>query len=242
MTSAARLVRRVSFFLFVLPSLTSIGLGCSGVVSGISDAGQPADAASAADAASGTDAGSGRDASTVSLDAGSKDGGAADGGIAGVVDGGLNTIAWNGGNFYLYGINYPWLTYGTDFGDGGFGHLANPTEVKADMATFASVGGHVLRWWVWVDGRYDPLFNGSGQVTGFDPLFFSDLDTELQYVANNHIYLDLTLFDTSVLDAAQSKGGVQEGGHRALVTDTTVQQSFLDNALKPLLQHIAGSS
>jgi hypothetical protein len=152
------------------------------------------------------------------------------------------TIPWDGGNFYLYGINYPWLNFGTDFGSGGFGHLANPGQVQADMATFANAGGHFLRWWVWVDGRYDPLFGSNGQVTGFDPLFFSDLDTGLQYAADNHIYLDLTLLDTSLLDAVQSVNGVQEGGHRALVTDATVQQSLLDNALKPLLQHIAASS
>ncbi len=148
---------------------------------------------------------------------------------------------WNGGSSYLYGINYPWLTYGADSatargatsrtprGQVGHGHVRGP-------------GRPLLRWWVWVDGRYDPLFDSSGQVTGFDPPFFSDLDTELQYVANNHIYLDLTLFDTSVLDAAQVVNGAQEGGHAALVTDTTVQQSFLDNALKPLLQHIAASA
>ncbi|MHB8419605.1 MAG: hypothetical protein ACYDCL_16130, partial [Myxococcales bacterium] len=93
----------------------------------------------------------------------------------------------------------------------------------------------------WVDGRYDPLFDSNGQVTGFDSLFFSDLDTELQSAADNHVYLDLTLLDTSVFDAAQTVNGVQEGGHRALATDPTVQQSFLDNALTPLLQHIAAS-
>src|SRR5262249_26347740 len=114
--------------------------------------------------------------------------------------------------------------------------------VKADMVTFAGVGGHVLRWWIWVDGRYDPLFDSNGQVTGLDSQFFGDLDAQLQYAANNHVYLDLTLLDTSAFDTAQSVGGVQEGGHRALVTDATVQQSFLDNALKPLLQHVAASS
>jgi hypothetical protein len=110
------------------------------------------------------------------------------------------------------------------------------------MATFANEGGHVLRWWVWVDGRVDPLFDSNGKVTGLDPLFFSDLDTELQYAADNHIYLDLTLLDTSALDPAQSVNGAEEGGHAALVTDPSVQQSFLDNALKPLVQHIAASS
>jgi hypothetical protein len=219
----------------LIPMSAGAGLGCSSDdSSGTPDAGHGADAAEA-----------GRDASRAPVDAGRRDGAHADGGApaeGGAEAGSSSTIHWNGGNYYLYGINYPWLTYGTDFGNGGFGHLANPAQVKSDMTTFASEGGHVLRWWLWVDARYDPLFDSSGKVTGFDSQFFDDLDTQLQYVADHHIYLDLTLFDTSVLDAAQVVGGVQEGGHRALVTDATVQQSFLDHALEPLLKHIAASA
>jgi hypothetical protein len=120
-----------------------------------------------------------------------------------------NTIAWKGHNFYLYGVNYPWVNYGTDFGSGPLGHAANPDQVKADMATFANEGGHILRWWVWVDGRNGLLFGGDGHVTGLTPLFFSDLDTQLQYAADNHIYLDLALLDTSILDTAHFYRGVQ---------------------------------
>jgi hypothetical protein len=238
-----RMLRAVGSALLCVAA--TVGLGCSGDSSkasgGASDAGHRGDAA----------AGAG-DASDASLEAGARDAAPVDGspapGDGAAADAGAetgsssNTIPWNGGSSYLYGINYPWLTYGTDFGSGGFGHLANPSQVKADMATFAGEGGHFLRWWIWVDGRYDPLFGSNGQVTGLDSLFFSDLDAQLQSAADNHIYLDLTLLDTSVLDAAQVTNGVQEGGHAALATDPTVQQSFLDNALKPLLEHIAGSA
>jgi len=164
-------------------------------------------------------------ASACSSDAIQTDGGAVDAGDASVADAtsddsakteaGTNTIAWNGGNYYLDGVNYPWLSYGTDFGNGGFGDMANPAQVKAEMSTFASQGGHVLRWWLWVDGRYDPLFASNGQVTGFDSQFFDDLDSQLQALADNHIYLDLTLFDTSVFDAAQVRVEVRLFGHVA---------------------------
>jgi hypothetical protein len=234
---------------WTLLPISTVSAACSSGGSEGADAGQRADAAVTGADASGVGqaadaAVTGADASDAPVGAGGQDGSSADGALAdgGAETGSSSTIMWNGSSYYLYGVNYPWLTYGTDFGDGGFGHLANPNQVRSDMATFANEGGHVLRWWVWVDGRYDPLFGSNGQVTGFDPLFFSDLDTELQYVADNHIYLDLTLFDTSVLDAAQSVNGLQEGGHRALVTDATVQQSFLDNALKPFLQHVATSA
>ncbi|HEY1697797.1 MAG TPA: hypothetical protein VGG39_36805 [Polyangiaceae bacterium] len=221
-------------------------VGCSSGASEASDAGQGADGTEPGGDASGGSLDGGKDASHADgalADGASSDGSAHDGdtGTGTGTEAGTGTIPWNGSNYYLYGVNYPWLSYGTDFGDGGFGHLANPDEVKTDMATFAGVGGHVLRWWVWVDGRYDPLFDASGKVTGFDSLFFSDLDTQLEYAADNHIYLDLTLFDTSLLDPAQTVNGVAEGGHAALVTDPTVQQSFLDNALKPFLQHVAAS-
>src|SRR6516165_7357772 len=29
-----------------------------------------------------------------------------------------NTIAWNGGNWFLSGVNYPWKNYGADFNNG----------------------------------------------------------------------------------------------------------------------------
>ncbi len=218
--------------------LALFAAGCaSGAASPPTDAGTLPPHADAGNG--GQDAGT-RDAG-VPPDAGSASdgGGALDGGST--HDGGSGTISWNGSSSYLYGVNYPWLNIGVDFGNGPWGHLADPAEVQSDMATFADAGGHFLRWWVWYDARYDPLFDSDGGCTGFDPDFFSDLDTELQYVANNNIYLDLTLFDTSVLDAASTVNGVQEGGHAALVTDPAAQQSFLDNALKPLLEHIAAS-
>jgi hypothetical protein len=153
-----------------------------------------------------------------------------------------NTISWNGGNWFLSGVNYPWKQYAADFGNGGWGHLADYSGVQSDMATLGNEGVHFLRWWVFGDGRYDPLFDGTGKITGLDSQFFADLDTELQYAANNHIYLDLTVLDTSIMNTASFSGGVQLGGHGNIMTDSTVQQSFLDNALKPLLQHIAASS
>ena len=238
--TTTRVLRAIGWTLLPLCA-SGWGAGCSTKASDAQDAGQRADAAKpSVDASQVPDApvndGAGR-AETEGPD------GAPHGpGDAAVEAGSSNAIAWNGASSFLYGINYPWLTYGTDFGNGGFGHLANPGQVMSDMATFAGQGGHFLRWWIWVDARYDPLFGSSGQVTGFDSSFFSDLDAELQYAADKHVYLDLTLFDTSVLDAAQSVNGVEEGGHGALVTDMTVQQSFLDNALKPFLQHIAAST
>ena len=82
-----------------------------------------------------------------------------------------NTICWNGGNYYLYGINYPVVDLRDRLRRWRLGaiwrtpHRSSPTWPPSPAS-----GGHVLRWWIWVDGRYDPLFDSSGHVTGFDSL------------------------------------------------------------------------
>jgi hypothetical protein len=42
-----------------------------------------------------------------------------------------------------------------------------------------------------------------------------------------------------MFNPATVNSGVQMGGHSNIVTNTNIRQSFMDNGLKPLLQHIA---
>lgn len=152
-----------------------------------------------------------------------------------------NTIAWNGGNWFLAGNNYAWWNYGTDFGTGAWGKYTDFSQISRDFATMNQQQVKVARWWVFADGRYAPDFGQNGTVTGLDGQFLADIDTALQIAHNNHVYLLLTLMDFHMWAGSQSSGGVTAGGHSALITDAGVQQSYLDNALKPLLQHIAAS-
>ncbi len=150
-------------------------------------------------------------------------------------------IYWNGSTTYLLGADYPWWNYATDFGTGGWGKFTDWTTIDADFATMASQGVHVTRWWLFGDGRYDPVFNSDGTVAGLDPSFLPNIDQALQIAAKYHIYITFSLIDNTMWAPATYSGSVQMGGHSAIVTDTTTQQTFLDNAVKPLLQHIAAS-
>jgi hypothetical protein len=152
-----------------------------------------------------------------------------------------NYITWNNANWYLLGNNYPWQNYGTDFGTGGWGKFTNWTTIANNFAAMKGQKVRLARWWVFGDGRYDPKFNADGTVSGLDTQFYSDLDQALQVAANNNVYLLLCLMDFSMWNNASFSGSVQMGGHAAIVTNATVQQSYLNNALKPLLQHIAAS-
>jgi hypothetical protein len=158
-----------------------------------------------------------------------------------VITGAGNRIPWMGGSWYLSGADYPWYNYGTDFGTGGWGDITNWTSVSTAFTDMAQQGVRVARWWVFADGRYSPGFNSNGTVSGLDADVLADIDSALSIAAANKIYLILTVIDNSMWSAATTDNGVQMGGHAAIVTSSTVQQSFLNNALEPLLQHIAAS-
>ena len=147
---------------------------------------------------------------------------------------------------YLLGINYPWLNYGHDFGvaswpTGSWSHdgvsqFNSKQQVDEHFAYLRSQGVHVVRWFVLTDGRASPEFNSEGAVTGFDSYFFNDLDTALSLACKHDLRLILVLLDYLWLDDGQIVNGVQLGGHSDIIIDATKRQSFLDNALRPLLE------
>jgi hypothetical protein len=143
---------------------------------------------------------------------------------------------------YLNGVNLPWEGYATDFGTGGWGSLENWPAVTSDLSTLSQEGVSTVRWWVFGDGRYSPVFNADGTVSGLNSGFFADLDKALQLAAQNNVQLLLTLTDFTMFNnASPQSNGVVDGGHANIIANPTVQRSFLDNALKPLLEHIAAS-
>ncbi|BDI32871.1 hypothetical protein CCAX7_49220 [Capsulimonas corticalis] len=151
-------------------------------------------------------------------------------------------ITLNGKSSYWLGADYAWYNYSTDFGTGAWGKFTDWSAVSADFGAMHANGVHVVRWWVFGDGRYSPEFSSTGAVTGLDSYVLSDIDHALQIAAANHVAILFTLIDSSIWAAASNSSGLQTGGHAALVTSSTVQKSYLDKALKPLLQHIAAGS
>jgi len=155
-----------------------------------------------------------------------------------------NRITWNGAGWYLTGANFPWLNYATDFGTGGWGKLTDWSHAATLFATMHSNKVSVVRWWVFGDGRYSPEFVNpatDSAVTGLDGQFMSDVDTALKIAHDNNIYLIPVLVDSLMFGAQKSSGGVYGGGHTSLLVNAALQQSYLDNALKPFLQHVAAS-
>lgn len=148
---------------------------------------------------------------------------------------------WGDGYWYLLGINYPWLNYGHDFGTTTWGHDGVSTDTSSkqidiDFAYLKSQGVYVVRWFLFGDCRAAPEFDANGNVTDFDEYFYPDLDAALAVAQKHDIYLILVLLDFHLADKTKDVSGVQLGGRSQVITDAKTRQSFLDNALKPLLE------
>lgn len=110
-----------------------------------------------------------------------------------------------------------------------------PSRAALDAARLTGAGVSAFRWFVFADGRASPEFDAQGFVTGLDPEFSRDFG-ELLALAREHGFKVVpVLFDFLLCGEPDEFNGVPLFGHADLVTDPAKWQSFLNNALGPLL-------
>ncbi len=153
-------------------------------------------------------------------------------------------IAWQGGTWFLLGVNYPWHRYGNDFGNNARGSFGVHNEstyraVDADFAKMARMGVHTVRWFVFGDGSVGIIYDHHGMPTGIDQNVFPDMDAALEIAQRHNIYLDLVLLDFLFMKDAEWKGGVQSGGHANVINSDKGQKALVDKVFKPLFERYA---
>ncbi len=155
-------------------------------------------------------------------------------------------VCFGRGCWWVAGVNLPWVHYGHDFGQAswptgswspdGVSQPATRAKVDQDFAFLAEHGVKFVRWFVFGDGRASPEFDSYGRVTGLDHYFFADMDAALALAEKHDLNLILVLLDYHWLDPATLVNGVQLGGHKAVINDQHLGQSFIDKALLPMLR------
>ncbi len=143
---------------------------------------------------------------------------------------------------FIIGVNYPWRHYGQDFGTSGWGHrglAAAVDELRRDFeeirARLSGGGKPVVRVFVFADGRASPEFNASGEVTGFDDLFFRDFDSLVEAARQSDLSVMPVLLDFRWCFKRSVVDGVCLGGHSDTITGPRQRVSFFERALAPLL-------
>ncbi len=97
-------------------------------------------------------------------------------------------------------------------------------------------GVHVVRWWLFSDGRASPEFDAEGTPTGFDEFFYRDMDAALAIAEKHNIFIIFSLLNFYIVSNPRIVNGVQVFGRRQVITDGGKRRAFYDNALKPMLR------
>ncbi|MCB8946071.1 MAG: cellulase family glycosylhydrolase [Ardenticatenaceae bacterium] len=160
-----------------------------------------------------------------------------------------NRVPWLCGDWFLSGFNVPWHNgaYGADFGtveEWGNYHTYDPVATAQMYANLHAAGLNSVRWWVFTDGRGAPEFssNSGGSVTGLDANFLPSIESAIKLAAEHDVYITFNLWDFGMLYNEDPNRGEHAGGHTDLIVENAKRQSFINNALIPMLQHpIAGT-
>ena len=129
------------------------------------------------------------------------------------------------GTFYA-GVNYPWHSYGNDFG-GYQGVSESKAAVNSDFKFLSSKGVKTVRWFLFCEGHAGLNYGKNGLVTGVTPRFYDDLKAALAIAKANDIRLVLVFFNYLMLDDPKADDkGVQIGGHPEFISDPRPRTAF----------------
>lgn len=149
------------------------------------------------------------------------------------------------GQKFLSGVNVAWQNggFGADFAtvEEWNQHTYSSSDTEAMFADLAAAGANSVRWWLYTDGRGAPEFsaNSGGSVTGLDANFLPSMADAIQLAQQYDIYLVFTLWDFSMVfaDGTSSGTGEHSGFHGNIITNSSDRQSFINNALLPMLAY-----
>jgi len=152
------------------------------------------------------------------------------------------TIPFGGRDWWINGVNVPWNQYGSDAGShDSWGHLYDPAWFEAFFAECESSGINCVRLWIHCDGRSSPEFDGSGYVTGLDGTFLDDLEDILLRAESHGVMVMPCLWSFDMTNDGTAGAGPYAGLHADLIQDAARTQSYIDNALVPMLERLASA-
>jgi hypothetical protein len=116
------------------------------------------------------------------------------------------------------------------------------TEVGAQFdyaREITSRNWSLTRFFIFGDGRAAPSFDAGGRVVGLDDAFWRDFDVLVDTAARQRVSLIPVLLDYGWCANPHDVSGVRLGGHADVIRDVAKRQTFLDRALRPLLERYA---
>ena len=126
------------------------------------------------------------------------------------------------------GINLAWNNFARDIVD------LDPQYFEGILDSIEAAGGNTMRWWLHTNGSNSPQFDAAGNVTGLDPNTIPNMRSVLDLAYNRGIAISMCLWS---FDMLQEQGQNQQF-MKALLEDPAITQTYIDNALIPILEEI----
>ena len=131
------------------------------------------------------------------------------------------------GEPFFLGINIPWRSFGMDIGTSEW----NKNWWDSKLKKAADSGANSVRMWLHVDGRSSPKFSGR-RVTGMGAgRFADDLKALVKLARDRNLVLQICLWSFDMCKNLYKDYGMRGD----LITDESLTQSYIDNALVPML-------
>ena len=140
----------------------------------------------------------------------------------------VDRIAFNNQELFLSGSNVSWVNYARDIGPG----TTNLTRFNEMFSQLSEAGGNSMRFWLHITGSSTPAWNGS-EVVGPGEGAIADMEAILDAAWDNGVGLVLCLWSFDML--RKSNGTLITNRSRDLLTDSTLTQIYIDNALVPMV-------
>jgi len=155
-------------------------------------------------------------------------------------------IEWRCQKRFMYGVNYAWKQFASDFGGlfqwGLSGVSGNAASYAADLADMHDHGINVIRWFVLPEFRSDGVvFDSDDRPLELGGSMEEDLQKALELAQQNDVYLMLCLFSFDGFRATEDSFGVHIPGMSDIATDATSRKALVDNVVKPIARIVEAS-
>jgi hypothetical protein len=136
-------------------------------------------------------------------------------------------------------VNLPWFNYGQDFGHvspwSWVGASRNRAVIEQTFDRLSEGGVRCVLWFLLCDGRsleIDP----NGYVIGVGSKFFEDYDAALEIARKYRVGIIWVVIDHYFMHPAKEDKGASLFGNADIIEQSDKRQSFLNNALRPILR------
>jgi hypothetical protein len=131
-------------------------------------------------------------------------------------------------NIFVSGLNLAWKNFANDLDS------FDETYFASVFDNIKAAGGNSMRWWLHTNGKNSPTFSSDGKVTGIEIKEIISMRKALDMAYERGIVISMCLWS---FDMLQNQG--QNQTHmQQLVENKTYTQTYIDNALIPILQEI----